>query len=118
MSIFGNSIFGNKATHAVADPASIVTPTRDWQIITRDGRRRTLRTTGTTFFRADATSAAPGEWLMVTATLDVTAERQTERSLLEAGHRLNTVLSSITEGYLVLDDQRARNDLCWSVFDC
>ena len=89
---------------AASDPAKVPAPTRDWQIVAKDGRRRVLRTTGNTFFRP-GTDPAAGRWLMVTATLDVTAERQTERALLEAGQRLNTILSSITDGYMVFDAQ-------------
>jgi hypothetical protein len=44
---------------------------------------------------------------------------QAVRQLVESQRGVLTAQSrGIHEQQLVLDDQRSRNDICWSVFDC
>ncbi|HZN67476.1 MAG TPA: PAS domain S-box protein [Tepidisphaeraceae bacterium] len=73
-------------------------PLRDWTAVRKDGGRRILRATASPI-RSDE-----GGPLFVSVCYDVTEQREAERGVLETGKRLNSVLASITEGYIVLDE--------------
>jgi PAS domain S-box-containing protein len=74
-------------------------PLRDWNVQRKDGAPRVLRATATPI-RSDE-----GGPLFVSVCYDVTEQREAERAVLETGQRLNSVLGSITEGYVALDGE-------------
>ena len=73
--------------------------TREWTVITRTGERRVVRGAS----RAFVTGA--GTRLLLGVAVDVTQQRSAERAIHDAYEQLNFVLSSITDGYIILDDQ-------------